>query len=225
MAITTPNAVSAKLSATATAPAKSSKGEMDQQAFLKLFTTQLQNQNPLEPVKNEAFVAQLAQFSQLEATTKMADSLATMAAAMKSDKLMTGASLIGKRVASPEGTAELADGANVRGTLSLEKGASAVTLDVFDLTGARVFSQSLGRQAPGDIDVVWQGFNSKGERMPPGRYNVVATVDAFGTVSKIPISTPSTVSSVSFNPASNELLLELADGASVPLSKVQRIDN
>ncbi len=220
----TASGINANLSITSPTP-KSKSEEMDRSAFLKLFTTQLQNQNPLEPVKNEAFVAQLAQFSQLEATTKMADSLATMASAMKADKLMSGASLIGKKVASPEGTAELADGANVRGTLSLEKGASAVTLDVFDLKGSRVFTQSLGRQAPGDIDVVWQGYNSQGERMPKGRYNVVATVDVFGSVSKIPISTPSTVSSVSFNAASNELLLELADGSSVPLSKVQRIDN
>ncbi len=225
MAITTPGAVSAKLSSTATAPAKANKGEMDQQAFLKLFTTQLQNQNPLEPVKNEAFVAQLAQFSQLEATTKMADSLATMAAAMKSDKLMTGASLIGKKIASPTGTAELADGANVRGTLSLEKGASAVNLDVFDMNGSKVYSQSLGRQAPGDIDVVWQGYDNAGKRLPAGRYNVVATVDVFGTVSKVPISTPSTVKSVSFDAANNELMLELNDGSSVGLSQVQRIDN
>jgi flagellar basal-body rod modification protein FlgD len=234
MTITTPGAVSAKLSSTAAAPAKpntaaspdkANKGEMDQTAFLKLFTTQLQNQNPLEPVKNEAFVAQLAQFSQLEATTKMADSLGTMAAAMKSDKLMTGASLIGKKVASPTGTAELVDGANVRGTLALEKGASAVNLDVFDVNGSKVFSQSLGRQAPGEIDVIWPGYNSKGERMPPGRYNVVATVDAFGTVTKVPISTPSAVRSVSFNAANNELMLELTDGSSVGLSNVQRIDN
>ena len=47
-------------------------GEMGQQEFLLLFTTQLQNQNPLDPMKNEEFVAQLAQFSQLEATTTMA---------------------------------------------------------------------------------------------------------------------------------------------------------
>ena len=39
---------------------------MGQSQFLTLFTTQLKNQNPLDPVKNEAFVAQLAQFSQLE---------------------------------------------------------------------------------------------------------------------------------------------------------------
>ena len=42
-------------------------GDLDRNAFLRLFTTQLQNQNPLHPMKNEAFVAQLAQFSTLEA--------------------------------------------------------------------------------------------------------------------------------------------------------------
>ena len=50
--------------------AKKTSEDMGKQDFLTLFTAQLQNQNPLEPVKNEAFVAQLAQFSQLEATTQ-----------------------------------------------------------------------------------------------------------------------------------------------------------
>ena len=39
---------------------KASSTTANQQDFLKLFTTQLQNQNPLDPTKNEAFVAQLA---------------------------------------------------------------------------------------------------------------------------------------------------------------------
>ena len=51
--------------------AKKTSEDMGKQDFLTLFTAQLQNQNPLEPVKNEAFVAQLAQFSQLEALTDM----------------------------------------------------------------------------------------------------------------------------------------------------------
>jgi flagellar basal-body rod modification protein FlgD len=51
--------------------AKKTSEDMGKQDFLTLFTAQLQNQNPLEPVKNEAFVAQLAQFSQLEALTNM----------------------------------------------------------------------------------------------------------------------------------------------------------
>ena len=51
--------------------AKKTNEDMGKQEFLTLFTAQLQNQNPLEPVKNEAFVAQLAQFSQLEALTNI----------------------------------------------------------------------------------------------------------------------------------------------------------
>ena len=45
--------------------------EMGQREFLLLFTTQLQNQNPLDPLENEAFVAQLAQFSSLESMKGM----------------------------------------------------------------------------------------------------------------------------------------------------------
>jgi flagellar basal-body rod modification protein FlgD len=219
----TSSAVSAQLSIANTGKKLDKDDEMSQQAFLTLFTTQLQNQNPLDPVKNEAFVAQLAQFSQLEATTKMADSLASMSSTMQGDRLMSGSALIGKKVASPTGTAELIDGANVSGVLSLANGANSVKLDVYDSNGVSVFNQSMGRQPPGDLTVRWDGFNNQGERMASGRYKVVATVDAFGQISQVPISTPSTVKSVTFT--NNELMLELNDGSSVPLSGVQRIDS
>lgn len=198
--------------------------EMGQQAFLKLFTTQLQNQDPLDPVKNEAFVAQLAQFSQLEATTRMADSVGAIAGSLKSDRILSGAALIGKKVVSPTGTAELTDGATIRGVVSAPAGANAVRLDVYDSAGSRVFTQSLGRQPPGDVAVSWAGLNEKGQRMPAGRYQVVATVDSFGEVTRVPISTPAMVKSVTYSSALNELVLELQDGSTVPLSKVNRVD-
>lgn len=220
--INTSSAVSAQLS-TVNSKKANVEDEMSQQAFLTLFTTQLQNQNPLDPVKNEAFVAQLAQFSQLEATTKMASSLESMSSTMQGDRLMTGAALIGKKVASPTGTAELLDGANVTGVMSLANGANSVNLDVYDKSGVKVFTQAMGRQPAGDLNVRWDGFNAKGERMPPGRYSVVATVDAFGEISQVPISTPSTVKSVTY--LNNQLMLELQDGSSVALSDVQRIDS
>ena len=220
--VNTSSAVSAQLS-TVNSKKAHIQDEMSQQAFLTLFTTQLQNQNPLDPVKNEAFVAQLAQFSPLEATTKMADSLESMSSTMQGDRLMTGAALIGKKVASPSGTAELVDGANVSGVLSLANGANSVNLDVYDSNGTKVFTQALGRQAAGDMTVRWDGYNARGERMPAGRYSVVATVDAFGEISQVPISTPSTVKSVTY--LNNQLMLELQDGSSVALSDVQRIDS
>lgn len=200
------------------------KEEMGQQAFLTLFTTQLQNQDPLDPVKNEAFVAQLAQFSQLEATTKMAESMSSMAASLQSDRLMAGTSLIGKKVAAPNGSAQLLEGGNIAGVISVPEGADKITLDVYDQAGRKVFTQLQGRQPPGDVSLRWEGFNEKGERMAPGLYKVTATVNSFGKVTQIPISTPAVVRSVSYDAKSKEMMIEVEGGGSMPLSQVKRVD-
>ncbi len=53
-------------STTASPPATPSAGGIDTNTFLKLLTTQLQAQDPLNPVNPTDFVTQLAQFSSLE---------------------------------------------------------------------------------------------------------------------------------------------------------------
>jgi hypothetical protein len=103
------------------APSKAASG-MGQQDFLKLFTTQLQNQNPLDPTKNEAFVAQLAQFSQLEATTNMATQLTSFVSSQSGDRMLAGASLIGKKVALEGVPATMIGGQPVQGVISLPNG-------------------------------------------------------------------------------------------------------
>ena len=94
MTMLTTGSISANLSIN-NPGAKTNGEEMDRSAFLKLFTTQLQNQNPLDPVKNEAFVAQLAQFSQLEALTGMQSTLDNFVNSMSSERMLGSASLIG----------------------------------------------------------------------------------------------------------------------------------
>jgi flagellar basal-body rod modification protein FlgD len=200
--------------------AKTNGEEMDRSAFLKLFTTQLQNQNPLDPVKNEAFVAQLAQFSQLEATTKMADSLDTMASTSQADRLLQGASLIGKRVSALDGTAELVEGANISSIVSIPNGADSINIDVYDSAGTKVSTRAMGRQMPGEATITWDGTNNLGERLEPGRYKIVASVTSLGEVTQMPITTPNTVTSVTYSATQNDLILELQDGSTVPLSKV-----
>lgn len=51
---------------------------LDRDAFLRLLVAQLANQNPLEPLKDQAFVAQLAQFSSLERLEEIASSIETL---------------------------------------------------------------------------------------------------------------------------------------------------
>jgi flagellar basal-body rod modification protein FlgD len=215
----TASGINANLSITSPTP-KSKSEEMDRSAFLKLFTTQLQNQNPLDPVKNEAFVAQLAQFSQLEATTKMADSLDTMVSATQADRLLQGAALIGKRVTAPEGTAELVAGANISSIISIPQGADKINVDVYDNAGNKISTRAMGRQMPGEVTIGWDGTNNQGQRMVPGRYKIVASVTSLGQVTQMPITTPNTVSSVTYSAAQKDLILTLEDGSTVPLSKV-----
>ena len=68
-------------------------------AFLQLFTAQLKNQNPLDPMENEAFVAQLAQFSSVEGIKGMQASLERLVGNLREQSLLTGSTLVGKRVA------------------------------------------------------------------------------------------------------------------------------
>lgn len=200
------------------------KEQMGKTEFLTLFTTQLQNQNPLDPVQNEAFVAQLAQFSQLEATTNMSTSMESMVKNMKSDRFMNGANLIGKQVTAPMGNARYEAGSTINGLISLPTGADSVRLDVFDAQNNKVFSQAMGRQMPGDLKLSWNGATDAGGPAPSGTYKIVATVNSLGKVTQTPISTPMTVKSVTYSPADDDLIVEVEGGATVPLSQVTRID-
>ena len=125
---------------------------MGQKDFLTLFTTQLKCQDPLDPVKNEAFVAQLAQFSQLEATTGMADTLKGYVDSMAGERMMSSSNMIGKTVAVPDAPAYMTQGGKpAQGYVSLPTGADGVKLEVFNDKGQLVTSQVLGSQKIGDM--------------------------------------------------------------------------
>lgn len=81
-------------------PAKTPSQELGKDEFLRLLVAQLQNQDPMNPMEDTDFIAQLAQFSTLEQTTKMFNSLEAFRTSMNvlvSQSLLTqGAALIGK---------------------------------------------------------------------------------------------------------------------------------
>ena len=205
--------------------AKVGEDEMGEREFLLLFTTQLQNQNPLDPMENEAFVAQLAQFSQLEATTSMSEDINSLVTSMKGERMLQGATLLGKKVAVPNGPAILENGAAISGIISVPNGADGIEVKVYDKAGLPIKTELLGRQSPGEVLVRWDGTNAKGEKMPDGAYQMVATVRSFGEVTQVPISTPDVVKSVAYSAEADDLVLEVASGATVTFSQVKQINN
>ena len=169
------------------------KTNMGQTEFLTLFTTQLKNQDPTDPVKNEAFVAQLAQFSQLEATTAMKDSMNSMVSSMSNDRMLGAASLMGKQVAVPDGPVMVTDTTVSQGTINLPTGADGIQLQVFNSNGILVRSQIMGAQQPGDVTLSWDGMTDGGQPAANGVYRYVANVNSQGVMSKPTVNTYATV--------------------------------
>lgn len=78
--------------------AENSNGNMDKDDFLKLLITQLQNQNPLEPMNDTEYVSQIANFSTLEQMNNMNKSMEQSTQFMAQDALMQLSGLIGQDV-------------------------------------------------------------------------------------------------------------------------------
>jgi flagellar basal-body rod modification protein FlgD len=194
-----------------------------QQDFLKLFTTQLQNQNPLDPTKNEAFVAQLAQFSQLEATTNMATQLTSFVTSMTGERMLNGAALIGKKVAVDGAPVVMSSGRPVQGVIDLPTGAEGMRLEIFDSQGTLVRQQIAGAQTPGEVTLTWDGKDSVGTAVADGTYSFKATVTSAGKTTNPMVKTLATVRSVSQVDAASPLMLQVDGGLSVALSSVKRI--
>jgi flagellar basal-body rod modification protein FlgD len=203
--------------------AKKTKEEMGKQEFLTLFTAQLQNQNPLEPVKNEAFVAQLAQFSQLEALTNMQGSLDKFVSSMSGERMLNSASLIGKKVSVSDTPTQLQTGGDISGNIDLPTGASGIQVSIFDAQGRLVKELNAGPQMPGSMPIVWDGKDATNKPAPPGLYRLSATAVVNGQTSKVPVNTLSTVRAIATNPADGSVSVEVDGGKTMLLADVKRV--
>ena len=197
---------------------------MGQTEFLTLFTTQLKNQDPTDPVKNEAFVAQLAQFSQLEASVAMKTSMESLVSSMSNDRMLGAASLIGKSVSIPDGPVTVTDTTVSQGIINVPTGADGIRVQVFNDQGQLVRTQIMGAQAVGDVTLAWDGMTDAGAAAPNGTYRYVATVNRGGNITTPTVNTLATVRSVSSAGTSDgTLLLEVDGNKSISLANVKRV--
>src|SRR5262245_3360522 len=89
--------------------------------FLQLLTTQLKNQNPLDPLDTNQFTQQLVQFAQVEQQMKSNDQLSSLVALEKSAQATTALAYVGATVVVDGATAQLANG-NANWSLNVKIG-------------------------------------------------------------------------------------------------------
>lgn len=148
-------------------------------AFLQLLTTQLQNQNPLDPLDTNQFTQQLVQFAQVEQQLRGNDQLATLVALQKTTQASAALEFVGKTVVISGATTHLGTEGSTVWTFSSPKPASA-TVAIRDSTGQTAFTGSYTLNA-GRQDFVWDGLGTNGQRWPAGNYTLSITAkDANG---------------------------------------------
>jgi len=133
-----------------------------QQDFLTLMLAQLKNQDPLKPMENGEFLAQLAQFSTVGGIEKMNDTLTSVGDGMRDFRIATAANLLGHQVLVPGNVARPAADGTINGVVDLPEDASSVTITYSDAnTGAILNTQTLTDQPAGLTGFSWTD-------LPPG---------------------------------------------------------
>ncbi len=154
--------------------------------FLALLTTQLQNQDPLEPLDSAQFTEQLVQFSGVEQAIQTNKKLDEMLASQADNQLTGAVSYIGKSAEFVSDKLFLSDGAS-KISYGLDAKAAQTTISIVDSAG-RVVRTVSGETGSGRHEYVWDGLDSSGSQLPDGVYNfsvtaVTADNETIGTVS------------------------------------------
>lgn len=179
------SATSATTGSDAAAAAMKQSTGMNKDDFLKLFVTQLQNQDPLNPQDGTQFVTQLAQLTQVEQAYNTNTILQNMLNQGNNSATLAAISLIGKQVEAPGDQVDLQSGNPASINMSLDRAANQVTVSVLDANGALVKTLTAGAMAAGAGSVAWDGTNNAGVQLSSGAYSFsIAALDADGN--KVP---------------------------------------
>jgi flagellar basal-body rod modification protein FlgD len=142
-----------------------------QDRFLKLLTTQLKNQDPLNPLDNAQVTSQLAQISTVSGIEKLNATLQTLLQDSLDTQTTQAASLVGHAVLVPGGGLQLASSAGVGG-IELAGAADEVTVTISDANGLPMKTLALGALAAGVHNFSWDGKTDSGAQAADGNYQV-----------------------------------------------------
>ena len=198
--------------------------DLGRDAFLKLFTTQLQNQNPLDPMDNEAFVSQLAQFSSLESMKAMQSSIEQMSASFQGEKFISSSNLLGRYLRNESAAVMTGKGQDSRAVADLSNGAEEVKIGVIDSTGQQVYGTTMGAQLPGEMQITWNGKDDQGKALPDGIYKFVVAAKINNKFMPVSVSTKDRIQSVRWDSTSNDYTIETETGSVLKSKQITRIE-
>lgn len=197
--------------------------DLDKEDFLTLLVAQLQHQDPMNPMDDKDFTAELAQFSQLEQLTSINSGIGTLSEQTLQQRMVTASSYIGKSVRAVGDNLSIhADGSVSSLYYLLAEKATSVYVNIFDQNGNIVRTDQLGGQAAGEHEYEWDGKDWKGNKLDEGTYYMaMAAEDSEGAAILIQTEVSGVVEGVLY--AGGNHYLRLEDGRVVAFDYVKEV--
>ena len=196
------------------------KQELGQAEFLRLMTTQLQNQDPFKPMESGEFLSQIAQFSTVSGIQQLNDAFGGLSSSLTANQTLQAAQLVGRGVLVPSDRGWLPESGELRGAATLPA-SGTLNVEIVDASGQVVRRLDLGTQPAGTRHFSWDGLDANGDRLPAGSYTLRAR-SGDGT-SQIALDTLAVGQVRSVALGTGGLSLELEGLAPVALADVQQI--
>lgn len=185
--------------------------------FLTLLTTELQNQDPLNPTDTGQFTNQLISLAGVEQQENMSSQLSSIASTLNTYGLSNGVAYIDKTISYDSATAPVQNG-SANWSYSLPADAASTKLTITDANGDTVWSGT-GDTASGSHSFSWDGTDTDGTTNTSGAFTLnVTSVDSSGASITTTVSSIGNVTGV--DTSSGTTKLQLGDDVSVALSDV-----
>ncbi len=204
------------------AKTKSESGALDQSTFLNLLMAQLQHQDPLNPMEDKDFTAQLAQFSSLEQLNNINKGIESLNTSAGRQDMLGAVSFIGKDIRAFGNTVSKEGNAITKAFYELDEPVKDMYYNVYDSYGVLVNTVKVGARQAGSYEFQWDGKDFNGSTLPDGTYTMaIAAENADGKPVMVYTEVSGTVSGVS---GENGIpMLRLTDGRTVSFFNVKEI--
>jgi flagellar basal-body rod modification protein FlgD len=194
------------------------KDVLGKDQFMTLLVTQLQNQDPLNPMDSTGFTSQLAQFSSLEQLQNVNSNLSHLSVTQASLNNAQAVSFIGKTVISSGSEFSVRNGIADSICFSLKNDAVAVKIGIYDAAGNFVGTVEKSQMVAGEQTVNWDGLDKDGNKVSDGKYSFeVLAVDTGNETVGVNTYSSGEVTGVNYKNGSVYLL---ANQIEIPLSSV-----
>jgi flagellar basal-body rod modification protein FlgD len=190
--------------------------------FLTLMTTQLKNQDPLNPTDSNQFLSQLAQLSTVTGISSMSQSMSTLSSALLSSQALSSVSLVGHSIQTPADIASYSAGKPLTGAVQVPSGSSAAMLTITDAAGVVVRHIPVA-SGSGSQPFSWDGTTDSGGVAPSGTYGVSAAVVVGGRNQAAATLLNGTVSSVTLDANGSGVTVNTPELGAVALGNVKQI--